>query len=112
MASNQNLNSIYPQTLEQLPRQSFNTSRLGFWDNNNKFIGVFTATHLSLCLIVTGFGLTVTGLLGVVTKASLDEKAFHVLGIALICFGCLLIIISVFVFVSAIRWGKKRVHVL
>lgn len=115
MASNQNLNSnlsIYPQTLEQLPRQTFNSSGLSFWDNNNKFIGVFTATHLSICLIVTGFGLTVTGLLSVVTKASLDEKAFHVLGIALICFGCLLVVIAVSILVFAIRWGKKRVHVL
>lgn len=114
MASNQSPNANpYPHTFMQFPHQPYIAPGLSFSDNNNtKFIGVFTATHLSICLLVAGFALIVVGLLGVVTKATLDEKAFHAVGISLLCFGSLLITIAFSVFVFAIRWGRKRVHVM
>jgi len=40
----------------QSPRHQLNTHR---------FLGVFTATHLSICLLVAGFGLFVIGLMTV-----------------------------------------------
>ena len=96
----------------QFPPQPYIAPGLSLPENNNKFLGVFTASHLSICLLVSGFGLIVTGLLGVVSRESLDPKAFKAVGISLICFGSLLIFIAIAIFVFAVRWGRKKVHIM
>ena len=103
----------YPQSgYFQFPPQPYIAPGLSLPEANNKFLGVFTASHLSICLLVSGFGLIVTGLLGVVSRASLDTNAFQAVGISLICFGSLLILIAIAIFVFAVRWGRKKIHVI
>lgn len=102
----------FPQPIYSYPPQPFIAPGLSLPEANNKFLGVFTASHLSICLLVSGFGLIVTGLLGVVTRVSLDPIAFQAVGISLICFGSVLIFIAIAIFVFAIRWGRKKVHVM
>lgn len=81
--------------------------------NGYRFIGLFTATHLSLCLLISGFGLIITGLLGVVSNPSgSDKTTFHAVGAALICFGALLVILSVVIFIVAFRWGRKKIYIM
>lgn len=92
--------------------QPFIAPGLSLSDSSAKFLGVFTASHLSICLLVSGFGLIVTGLLGVVSRASLNATANQAVGISLICFGSFLILIAIAIFVFAIRWGRKKVHVM
>ena len=95
--------NLYSGPILQLPPQPFIAPGLSRTDSSTRFVSVFTASHLSICLLVSGFGLIVTGLLGVVSRASLNAGAFQAVGISLICFGSFLILIAIAIIVFAIR---------
>lgn len=87
--------------------------------NTIKFLGVFTATHLSICLAISGFSAIIFGVLsiaisGINSKDSDPDQRtiFKTVGISLCCLGAILVIIAITVFVAAVKWGKKRINVL
>lgn len=90
--------------------------------NGLRFLGIFTATHLSLCLVIAGFGLLVIGMLLVASSrlfgaggggdSDAASSSFYSVGIALIVFAVILMLMAIGIFIAAVRWGKRKVYTL
>lgn len=87
-------------------------------NQRNRFLGASTSTlcQLSLCLLVGGFGLLLTGLMITVLyyailskeKESNKKPAAFVIGISLTLFGFLFINVGLIVLLIYVRWKNKK----
>lgn len=90
----------------------------GYNHHGLKFLGLFTGTHLSICLLIAGFAVLVIGLLcntgsEILTQDAVAKEArsgLKAVGVSFIVFGVFLIIIAIAVFIFTIRFGKNRVY--
>ncbi|KAI1285755.1 hypothetical protein HDE_11557 [Halotydeus destructor] len=91
--------------------------------NGSRFLGLFTAAHGSICLLIAGFGMLVIGLLSIVgsnvlqvndvqDKLKLEEarSVFRTVGITVLVMGVFLLFLSIVLFVTAIKWARHRVY--
>lgn len=77
-----------------------------------KFLGIFTATHLSVCLFVLSSGTIVTGVLcltgsNCIPNNHVASGILYSVGVTVLIFGSLIFTLSIAIFAFACKWGKE-----